>query len=56
MKQKNDSSEFVTKGFLKSELKRELDALKNEVDENARNYRDQILTRIDGLICQHPLL
>ncbi len=49
-KKRIDSSEFVTKGFLKSELKRALDVLESKVDENARGYRDQILTKLDGVM------
>lgn len=50
MKKKDDASELVTKSFFKSELKRELDALKNEVGENAKQYRDEVLISIDGVM------
>lgn len=42
MKQKNDSSELVTKGFLEIKLQ--------EFDENAKEYRDEILTKLDGVM------
>lgn len=42
MKQKNNSSDLVTKGFLEVKLQ--------EVDDNARKYRDEILTKLDGVM------
>lgn len=39
MQRKNNSSQLVTKDYLKKELE--------VVDENARKYRDQILAKLD---------
>lgn len=59
MKQKNSSSNLVTKEFLKDELiglvtrvDIKLDRLESRIDKNARNYRDQILTSNDKLAQQ----
>lgn len=56
MKQKNSSPNLVTKGFLKDELTSfetrvdiKLDRLERRIDDNAQNYRDQILTSNDKL-------
>ncbi len=48
--QKNNSSQLVTKGFLKSELEYKLGELEQRVDDRAKQYRDQILTKIDGVM------
>ena len=66
MKSNKNSSKIITKAYLKRELsklatKEELKSLerrinfrfdnfKEEVDENAKKYRDQILTRLDGVM------
>lgn len=54
MKQKNDDNEVVTRGILRSELKRELkietNKLRLEIDEKAKQYHDEILTRFDGVM------
>lgn len=53
MKQKNDDNEVVTKGYLRHELsilRTEFDKLRIEVDEKAKTYRDQILTRLDEIM------
>ena len=44
MKQKNISSDLVTKGYLDIII----DEAKRDIDEKAREYRDEILTRLDG--------
>ncbi len=49
MKRKNDNSELVTKGFLKSELEFKLSDLEQRVDDKAQGYRDEILTSNDKL-------
>lgn len=46
MKKNSVASELVTKSFLRSEL----DDLKKEIDEKAQGYRDQILTKLDGVM------
>ncbi len=48
-KRKDDNSELVTKGFLKSELEYKLGELEQRVDDRAKQYRDQILTSNDKL-------
>ncbi len=45
MKRNSAISDIVTKSFLRSEL----DNLKKEIDEKARGYRNQILTKLDGI-------
>lgn len=59
MKQKGKSQELVTKGYLKEELgiletriNIKFDKLKREIDDNAQKYRDQVLTKIDGVMGQ----
>lgn len=63
MQRKNNSLQLVTKDYLKKELKVVEKSLRSEiklnteevlvkVDENARNYRDQILTSNDKLAKQ----
>lgn len=68
MKSKRSSSETITKGYLKKELARlatkdelgslgrridfKLEGFKEEIDENAKKYRDQILTRLDGVMSE----
>ena len=42
---KKNSSDVVTKVFL--EIK--LDKLKQEIDDNARDYKDEILSKLDGI-------
>ncbi len=46
MKKKNDSLEVVTKVFL--EIK--LDEVKRDIDDKAKGYRDEILTKLDGVM------
>ena len=46
MKQKGNLAELVTKGFLETKLYE----LREEIDENARKHRDQILTGIDKVV------
>ncbi len=46
MKQKGNLAELVTKGFLETKL----DELREEIDENARKYRDEILTGLDKVM------
>ncbi len=46
MKQKNISSDLVTKGYLDIII----DEAKRDIDEKAREYRDQILTKLDGVM------
>ena len=43
---KKNSSDIVTKVFL--EIK--LDKLKQEIDDNARDYKDEILSKLDGIV------
>ncbi len=50
MKRKDGNSELVTKGFLKKELEYELGELEQRVDNRAKQYRDQILTKLDGVM------
>ena len=58
MKQKsNDSSDLVTKKILSDELSLfkvgidiTLDEMKIEIDDKARGYRDEILTKLDGVM------
>lgn len=50
MKQKNKSEELVTKSFLENKLVELKKEILVKVDENARNYRDQILTKLDGVM------
>lgn len=66
MKRQNSSSELVTKKDLKQELgkfatkadlknetislRMNLDKLKLEIDDKARQYRDQVLTKLDGVM------
>ncbi|GEM_PF-3415336 len=50
MKQKNADQDVVTKGFFKSILEIELNEVKQEIDEKAKEYRDQILTKLDGVM------
>lgn len=59
MKQKNSSSNLVTKTVLKDELINletrvdiKLDRMENRIDDNAKKYRDQILTSNDKLAKQ----
>lgn len=50
MKKRNGSSEIVTRGILREELghlRTELDHLKTAIDDKAREYRDDILTKMD---------
>lgn len=64
MKQKKSSdSELVTKGFLKSELeselgklRRELGELEERMDKKAQQYRDQVLTKMDGMIKEFEIM
>lgn len=46
MKQKNSDQDLVTKGFLKIEL----NELMQKIDEKAKKYRDEILTKMDGVM------
>lgn len=48
MKKRGDSSELVTKSFLKDEFI----SFERKIDENARKYRDEILTSIDGVMVE----
>lgn len=57
MKQKNNSSNLVTKDFLKKELGAlgfrfdiKMDRLRTEIDDKAKGYRDEVLTKIDGVM------
>lgn len=50
MKQKNKSEELVTKSFLENKLVELKEEILVKVDDNARNYRDQILTKLDGVM------
>lgn len=56
MKQKNDSSKNATKGdleLLARSLRKELLQLEERIeslDENARKYRDEILTKLDSVM------
>ena len=79
MKSKRNSSEAITKGYLKKELSRlatkdelkkqltklatkeelrslerkfdfKLEGFKEEIDENAKKYRDDILMKLDGVM------
>lgn len=61
---KDDSSQPVTKKYLddslkkfatKDDLKRfatkiDLDRLRDEIDDNAKKYRDDVLTKLDGVM------
>ena len=57
MKKKNkSSSDLVTKAFLEVELEVmetkidiKLDQMEKRIDYNAQKYRDQILTKLDGV-------
>lgn len=46
MRQNSDSSNLVTN--LSLEVK--LDDVKRDIDDKVREYRDQILTKLDGVI------
>lgn len=47
MKQKHDDSEeVVTKGFFRSELEKELEKVRTE----AKNYHDEVLNGLDGVV------
>jgi len=53
MKQKNDSSKNATKGdleLLASSLRKELSQLEGRVEQHAKEYRDEILTRLDEVM------
>lgn len=60
MKKKNDSSEIVTRGILREELshlktdinqlRADMDHLRIDIDEKAREYRDDVLTKMDKVI------
>ncbi|MEK7558755.1 MAG: hypothetical protein AAB521_00445 [Patescibacteria group bacterium] len=68
MKSKISSSEAITKEYLKKRLARlatkdelgslgrgidfKLEGFKEEIDENAKKYRDQILTKLDGVMSE----
>lgn len=56
MKKKNNSSDLVTKVFLKGELTTletrvdiKLERMEKRIDDNAQKYRDQVLTSNDKL-------
>ncbi len=52
MKQKNKSEELSTKKdlmLLKVELENKLNDLEQKLDGNAQKYRDEILTKLDGI-------
>ncbi|MBF8249625.1 MAG: hypothetical protein HW400_226 [Candidatus Levybacteria bacterium] len=46
MQRKNNLSHFITKEFLESKL----DSLKEELDNNAQKYKDEILTKMDEVM------
>lgn len=46
MKKKTDADEVVTKGYLRTEFNK----FRVATDEKAREYRDQILTRLDDVM------
>lgn len=53
MKQKSDSSKNATKGdleLLEKSLRGELLRLEERVEGNAKQYRDEILTKLDGVM------
>ena len=53
MKQKNKSEELATKKdliLLKDELENKLNDLEQKLDSNAQGYRDEILTKLDGVM------
>nr|MBI5455703.1 hypothetical protein [Candidatus Levybacteria bacterium] len=64
MKKYNNSSQPVTKTDLENALKRfatkddlkrfatkiDLDRLRVEIDDNAKKYRDDVLTKLDGVM------
>lgn len=61
MKQKKKSLTLVTEGFLEErldkledkleeKLKYKLEEFGDGIDENARKYRDEILTKLDGVM------
>ncbi len=43
---KKNGSDVITKVFL--EIK--LDKLKQEIDDNTRDYKDEILSKLDGIV------
>lgn len=49
---KTSSADFVTKSYLDSRLKIFKGELLEEIDENAKKYRDEILTRLDPVIAE----
>lgn len=56
-KQKSKPQKLVTEGYLKGELgvletriDIKLDKIKQEIDDNAKKYRDEILTKLDGVM------
>lgn len=53
MKRKNKSEELATKKdllLLKDELENKLNGLEQKLDSNAQRYRDEILTKLDGVM------
>ena len=65
MKKKNNASEVITKGFFRTELKKELkkeiillesrvalmiDMLKGDIDEANKKYRDELVAMIDPFL------